>query len=353
MGLGEEIKSMAIALGADLVGICDAKATPESLRLGDWLERGYAGNMDYLARTASKRMDPATLFDGAASIIVVGLAYDPENSTVDHTPRNGGGHVARYAVGDDYHDVLGDRLYALAAAVEAFVGKKVESRAYVDTGPVMERVAAAYAGLGWVGKNSCLIHPHLGSYLFLGVLVTDLVLEADALQPDLCGTCTACLDACPTDALEAPGLLNATRCIAYTTIEDPGPIPKDLRHGHGALIYGCDICQEVCPWNKRGARQWPNDTLGLHARLEARPQWSTPTLGWILELDDEAWQHATRGSAMRRSKRRGLLRNALVAAGNSGDATLMPQLHKIAESDDPMLAEHANWAIEQIAGPPG
>lgn len=351
MSLGEQIKTMALALGADVVGICQAVATPESLRLGEWLDRGYAGSMDYLARTANKRMDPAALFEGAASMIVVGLVYDAEGRAPETERETGSGQVARYAVGDDYHDVLGDRLHALAAGVEVLAGRPVESRAYVDTGPVMERVAAANAGLGWLGKNSCLIHPDLGSYLFLGVLVTDLALESDAVQEDLCGTCTACLDACPTDALEAPGLLNATRCIAYTTIEDPGPIPEDLRSGHGALVYGCDICQEVCPWNRRGARQWPGDALGLHARLETRPQWVAPSLGWILDLDEEAWQQATRGSAMRRSKRCGLLRNALVAAGNAGDAGLLPQIERLAKGEDPLLREHAEWAILQISQP--
>lgn len=348
MTLSEQIKSMALALGADVVGICSAASSRETERLAEWLDLGYAGSMEYLARTASKRMDPASLFDGAASMIVVGLVYDPEGQPAQPELEPGLGQVARYAVGDDYHDVLGDRLHALAAGVEALVGTRVTSRAYVDTGPVMERVAAAKAGLGWLGKNSCLIHPDLGSYLFLGVLVTDLVLEPDAVQDDLCGTCTACLDACPTDALEAPGLLNATRCIAYTTIEDPGPIPETLRPGHGALVYGCDICQEVCPWNSRGARKWPSDGLGLHARLAARPEWVEPSLGWILDLDEEAWQQATRGSAMRRSKRRGLLRNALVAAGNSSDASLMPQIERLANGDDAMLAEHASWAIDRL-----
>jgi epoxyqueuosine reductase len=352
--LSQQVKSMALALGADLVGICAARATPESRQLESWLARGYAGKMDYLARSAEKRQDPEKLFEGAQSMIAIGLAYDPAPTpgagAADPELHNPGarGSVARYAAGDDYHEVLGDRLRALAAGLEALVEGPVESRVYVDTGPVIERVAAAYAGLGWVGKNTCLIHPDLGSYLFLGVLVTDLRLDCDEQIEDLCGSCTACLDACPTDALVAPRVLNATRCIAYTTIEDPGPIPEALRHAHGDLVFGCDICQEVCPWNTRRARVFPDDPLGLRVRLAPRSEWDRPSLAWILELDETAWQRATRTSAMRRSKRRGLLRNALVAAGNSRDPKLMPQVEKLAAGADPMLAEHARWAIEQI-----
>jgi epoxyqueuosine reductase len=342
------VKALAVALGVDLVGICPARATPQSAHFGAWLARGYAGKMEYLGRSAAKRQDPEKLFPGARSMIVVGLVYDPGGAQQDPRPGEARGTVARYAVGDDYHEVLGDRLRALAAGLEALLGESFESRVYVDTGPVLERVAAAYAGIGWVGKNTCLIHPDLGSYLFLGVLVTDLELEADGLVEDRCGSCSACLDACPTDALEAPRLLNATRCIAYTTIEDPGPIPEALRVAHGKRVYGCDICQEVCPWNDRRARKWPADPLGLRARLESRADWARPSLAWILDLDERAWQQATRTSAMRRSKRRGLLRNALVAAGNSRDESLRPQVERLAADDDPLLAEHARWAIERL-----
>jgi len=346
--LSQEVKRMALALGADLVGICPARATPESLQLGSWLARGYAGEMTYLERSAAKRQDPQQLFDGALSMIVVGLMYESDSARANSEDRGVTGTISRYAMGDDYHEVLGDRLRALACGLEVLVGAPFESRVYVDTGPVLERVAAAYAGLGWVGKNTCLIHPELGSYLFLGVLVTDLELESDALIEDLCGTCTACLDACPTDALEAPRLLNATRCIAYTTIEDPGPIPVELRAAHGDMVYGCDICQEVCPWNTRSLREIPPDPFGLRARISARPQWIHPTLEWILGLTEEAWRHEARGTALKRTKYRGLLRNALIASGNSGEVRLLPLLERHAAGEDAMLAEHARWAIERL-----
>ncbi len=340
-----DIKALARVLGADCVGICEARATPESRRFGDWLDRGYGGVMDYLERSRAKREDPALLFDGARSLIVIGLLYHERDGEEGAPPAN----VSRYARGDDYHDVLLDRLRALGAAIEAREKEPFSWKAWVDTGPVVERVAAAYAGLGWAGKNTCLIHPEYGSYLFLGVIATDLACAFDEPIGDQCGTCTACLDACPTGALVEPHWLDATRCIAYTTIEDPGPIPADLREGHGGHVYGCDICQEVCPWNHRRGRVVPDDPLGLRVHFEAREAWRAPTLHWLLELDEEAWRESTRGSAMRRSKYRGLMRNALVAAGNSGDASLRQPVERFLTTGDEMLSEHAHWALDRLA----
>ncbi len=344
-----EIKALAHALGADCVGICAAEATPESRAFGAWLDRGYGGVMKYLERTRPKREDPALLFEGVRSLVVVGLVY--HDGRDDHDVHaSGSAQVSRYARGDDYHDVLADRLRALAAAIEARWSRVFEWRAWVDTGPVLERVAAAYAGLGWVGKNTCLIHPDFGSYLFLGVLATDLDCALDDLLPDQCGTCTACLDACPTGAFTDAHELDATRCIAYTTIEDPGPIPEPLREAQGEHVYGCDVCQEVCPWNERRGLRVPEDPLGLRSRLEARSEWRAPELDWLLGLDEEAWRASTRGSAMRRSKYRGLMRNALVAAGNRGDPSLRSRVERFRNGDDPVLAEHADWALSRLVG---
>lgn len=345
-----DVKALALALGADCVGICPARATPESLRFGEWLDRGYGGVMEYLERSRSQREDPATLFDGVASLVVVGLLYHQEPQREEDAPAaaDGPARVSRYARGDDYHEVLLDRLRALGTAIELREERPVSWRAWVDTGPVVERVAAAYAGLGWVGKNTCLIHPDLGSYLFLGVLATDLDCEFDEAVADQCGTCTACLDACPTDALVESHWLDATRCIAYTTIEDPGPIPEALREAHGGQVYGCDICQEVCPWNHRRGRTRLEDPLGLRARFAARGAWGDPELRWLLELDEEAWRRCTRGSAMRRSRYRGLMRNVLVAAGNAGDASLRPAIERFAAGEDALLAEHARWALARL-----
>ncbi len=308
----------------------------------DWLARGRAGEMDWLPARFEERLDPRRVLAGAQTVIAVSLVYGPEPLEASDLP------VARYAQGEDYHDVLGDRLRAFEAGVVALVAEPVATRAYVDTGPVLEREWAARAGLGWQGKNTLLIDPARGSYLFLGVVLTDLALPPDEPEPDHCGTCRACLDACPTDAFPEPYVLDATRCLAYTTIELRGAIPEPLREAQGARVFGCDVCQAVCPWNGRTGRRVPNDPLGLRARLAPRDAWKAPTLAWLLGLDENAWRAATRRSALRRARFRGLLRNALVAAGNSGDASLRPAVHRHAEGGDPLLAQHAHWALARL-----
>ena len=257
--------------------------------------------------------------------------------------------IARYALGSDYHDVLLPPLRVLGHALEPLAGRAVRSRAYVDTGPLLERALAARAGLGWIGRNTCLIDPELGSYLFLGVLLTDLDLPGDAPEPDHCGSCRLCLDACPTDAFPEPYVLDASRCLSYTTIELRGAIPEPLRAGQGDWVFGCDVCQDVCPWNTRTRRAVPPDRAGLRAALAPRPEWVRPTLAWLLALDEDAWRAATRRSALRRAKHRGLLRNALVAAGNTDDPALAPLVARHAESPDPTIAEHARWALARLA----
>lgn len=350
--LSSRVKALALTLGFDRAGVCEAKPSVLTSAFGDWLDRGYAGSMDYLARGREKREDPRRIFDGARSIIAVALDYDTDPDKdpdfAASTSEGARARIARYAGGDDYHEVMRERLTNLASGLEVLAQQPVESRVYVDTGPVLERVAATQAGLGWIGKNTCLIDRDLGSYLFLGVLVCDLALTADEMPEDLCGTCTRCLDACPTDAFPEPRVLDATRCIAYTTIEDPGPIPEPLRAGHEDRVFGCDICQEVCPWNSRRGRSRPDDPLGLRARLASRAQWERPSLRWLLGLEESEWQRATRSSALRRTKRRGLLRNALVVAGNSGDVSLRPLIEKLAQEEDELLAEHARWALAQF-----
>jgi epoxyqueuosine reductase len=277
--------------------------------------------------------------------VAVGLVYDPGPRPA---PAAGTAQIARYAGGDDYHNVMWERLRALEAGLADLVPGPVRTRSFCDTGPVQERVFAAAAGLGWIGKNTCLLHPHLGSYLFLGVVLTDLDLAPGVREPDHCGSCRACLDACPTDAFPEPYVLDATRCISYATIESRGPIDAGLRAGHGDWAFGCDVCQEVCPWNLRRLRAVPSDSHGLRERLRPRPEWRQPSLQWILDLDEPAWRAATERTALRRSKHRGLVRNALVAAGNSGCRELIPAVRRWAESGDPLLAEHARWALEQL-----
>jgi epoxyqueuosine reductase len=344
-GLAQRVKALALALGFDLAGVARAEPNAQTGFLREWLARGYAGEMAWIGRRVEERVDPRRLLPGARSVVAVGLVYDPGERAARAPGRSS---VARYAGGEDYHDVLGERLRSLADALGPLAGRPVASRAYVDTGPVQERVFAAQAGLGWIGKNTCLIDPRLGSYLFLGVVLCDLELEPDTPEPDHCGSCRACLDACPTQAFAAPYVLDATRCISYLTIESREAVPDTLRESHGDWLFGCDVCQEVCPWNSRERRRVPPDAAGLRARLAARPEWVRPALAWLLDLSEDAWRASTRGTALRRAKYRGLLRNALVAAGNSGDVSLIPQLRRHAASGDALLAEHARWALGRL-----
>ena len=343
--LSERAQGLALALGFDLAGVARAEPNPETRYLREWLASGYAGEMGYLERRVEERVDPRRVLADARSILAVGLVYDPGARA---EPGVGTGDVARYAGGSDYHDVMLEPLRALESGLAALAGRPISTRGYVDTGPVQERVFAAYAGLGWIGKNTCLIHPRLGSYLFLGVILTDLELEPGERELDHCGTCTACLDACPTGALLAPYVLDATRCISYSTIEARGPIEETLRSAHRDWLFGCDICQEVCPWNERERRQIPPDLGGLRSQIAPRAEWVRPSLEWVLDLSEDGWRAATRGTALRRTRYRGLLRNALVAAGNTGDPALRPLLERHAKGEDPMLAEHAAWALRQL-----
>ena len=233
-------------------------------------------------------------------------------------------------------------------ALPALVGREVRSRSYVDTGPVAEKAAAERAGLGWIAKNTCLIHPVLGSHVMLGVILCDLELEPDVTGQDHCGSCRACLDACPTQAFPEPYVLDANLCLSYSTIELRGPIPEALREAQGDHVFGCDICQTVCPWNRSRPRGPLADPLGLRTRLAAREAWRAPSLAWILSLDEAGFQLATRGTALRRTRYRGLVRNALVAAGNAGDLALRPAVARFAESEDESLREHARWALDRI-----
>ncbi len=344
-GLAERVKALALAVGFDLAGVAKARPTPETEFLREWLARGFAGEMHYLGRRAEERVDPRRVLPGARSILAVALVYDRPGLAA---PAPDAPRVARYAGGEDYHELLLDRLRAVESGLEALAGRPVASRAYVDTGPVQERVFAALGGLGWIGKNTCLIHPRLGSYLFLGVLLTDLELEPDAREPDHCGSCRACLDACPTGAFPEPFVLDATRCISYATIESRGAIPLELREGHGGWLFGCDLCQEVCPWNQRSRRSLPAEHEALRAQLAPRTQWLEPTLAWLLALSEEEWRRATRRTALRRARWRGLLRNALVVAGNIGGAELAPLVRAHAQGSDELLAEHARWALARM-----
>ena len=304
------IKARAREIGFDACGIAPAADLPELKFFPEWLARGYAGTMQYLTRSAGRRADVRQVLQSARSVIVTATNYNTARpySIESRDPERA--HVARYAWGDDYHVVLLRRLKALLAWMREISQVPFEARAYVDTGPIQERVYAQHAGIGWIGKNTCVISPTLGSWTLLGEILCSLPLEPDEPAFDRCGTCTLCLEACPTQAIEAPGVLNATRCISYLTIERRGPIPEPLRPAIGTHVYGCDICQEVCPWN--GAAPVSPDRA-----WQPRPVWASATVSALSALTDQQLTEALEGSAMSRATTAGLRRNVHVAGQNA------------------------------------
>jgi epoxyqueuosine reductase len=364
----------AKSLGFDLCGVVRVEKFPELQRMPEWLARGYAGEMKYLADP--RRSDPQTAMPGIRSAIVGLLNYNTAQplSTDPALPGKDGkpsGWISRYAWGDDYHDVLRERLDALVESLrERFTGP-FEARAYVDTGPVQERVLAKYAGLGWLGKNTLLLNQMLGSFFFLGVILTTLDLEptlgANELPPpDLCGSCRRCLDACPTQAFVEPYVMDARKCISYLTIELRGPIPEELREPMGNHVFGCDICQDVCPWNRRAPivtkpqfqpRVFP-PPVENRTSTPLPPQDESlylPGLEWLLGRSEADFRELFRGSPVKRTKWRGLMRNACIAIGNSGvgpgmvdQVRISEILERLAGSEDQVLAESARWALSRI-----
>jgi epoxyqueuosine reductase len=284
----------------------------------------------------------------ARSVVVCAINYNtaaPYSTEVEDSRR---GWVARYAWSrEEYHDAVLRRLRRVEARLREVCGHpEMQTRCYVDTGPVVERAFAKYAGVGWLGKNTCILSQEQGSWLFLGVMLTSLDLAPSLPETDHCGTCTACIDACPTNALVAPYELDARRCISYLTIEKRGSIPEELRAPMGAHVFGCDICQDACPWNSR-ERTSPAP-LTRAPEFEPRPELVHPELEWLAGMSEEEFRASFRGSPLKRAKRSGLRRNAVVAMGNSGDASFVPQLRRLCEDDDPIVAEHARWALARL-----
>jgi epoxyqueuosine reductase len=399
----EWVKEQGRAVGFDRVGIAPASDLPELALFPEWLERGYAGTMDYLRNV--KRRDVRELMPEARSVICCALVYDtdpPRSTEVPPDPARG--WISRYAWGDDYHGVMEKKLETLRDALAKKIqddespprggslgarsqmkdslletpgpclgepkrAQAFECKLYVDTGPVLERVYGKHAGLGWQAKNTCLLDAELGSFFFLGVLVTNLALAPDSPPADQCGACTLCLEACPTGALVAPYVMDARRCISYLTIELRDSIPEALRASMGRHVFGCDICQDVCPYNRKARvsdraafqprrvaieQRATNNVQRTDPELEARSTMHDsllhPRLDWLAWLTEEEFKQLFRASAVRRANYRGLLRNALVAMGNSGDARFRPVLERFAASPDPLLGEHARWALAQLAG---
>ena len=337
-GLESAIKAQAHGLGFDLVGIARLGPAETASHFNRWLDRGFDGEMSYLRKHAGLRADTRLPYEGVTNAIVVGL---------DYGGRQPPGPVARYARGDDYHELMWRKLDELNAWIDARLGRPVRARGFVDTGPVLERDLARRAGLGWFGKNTNLINPKTGSFFFIGALLVDLELEPDEpFAADRCGTCTRCLDACPTNAFVAPRELDATRCISYQTIENRGAIPVDLREAIGTNMYGCDICQDVCPWNVSFASELREQSFAAREVIGAR---DARTLAReVLAMNDETYRGAFKGSAMKRARLRGLRRNAAVVLGNAGTASDVEALQVAAADEDPLVAEHARWALDRL-----
>lgn len=303
-----------------------------------WLQAQYHGEMGYMQRQEPKRLDPQLVLPGMRSVITLAASYEHPPSLLPDTPFPG--TIARYARFADYHDILGERLNSLAAFVNDLGGQGNRSLWYVDTGPILERDLAQRAGLGFIGKHTNLISRGLGNWFFICEILTTLDLPPGTPERNHCGSCTRCIQACPTNAIVAPFQLDARRCISYLTIELKGPIPVELRPAIGARIYGCDDCLAACPWN-RFARE------GALMKPHARPDLAQPDLLELLALDEPSFRQRFAGTPILRTKRRGLLRNVCVALGNIGDERCLPALERARTDPEPLIAEHAQWAIAQ------
>jgi len=345
----DAIKNKARELGFDLCGVAPVDEFPELAAFGGWLDRGYAGEMDYLTRTADHRADVRAVMPSSQSVVVLGTIYNTDRPYSTEVGDSTEALISRYAWGDDYHDVLGARTAALCAWMKVQHPEPIETRVYVDTGPVQERVYARYAGLGWIGKNTCVINPDLGSWLFLSEVLCSLPLETDMPGLDQCGTCTLCLDACPTGALPEPGVLDSTRCLSYLTIETKGAIPVQLRHDIGTHVYGCDVCQEVCPFNSPAP-------VSQDPVWQPRPDLDGQTVVALWNRSDSELRAAIRKGPMTRARVKRLRRNLAVAMGNTGDETAAGVLDPaVCESrpdseslGDRLVAEHITWARSQL-----
>ena len=348
MSLTLEVKCEARRLGFQLVGVTTPDPPPHYSVFERWLDAGRHADMSYLEteRSRLRRANPRQILPECCSILVLGVRYPAPDLEFPLHETGSTGKVASYAWGNDYHDVLPGRMQALVSFIESKVGHAVPNRWYTDAGPLMERDLAQRAGLGWIGKNTCLIHPRQGSYFLLAEILLGIELDADPpFRTDHCGTCTRCLDACPTGCILPDRTLDARRCISYLTIELKSSIPADLRQSMGDWVFGCDICQQVCPWNLRFS-----DPDGDPA-FRPRPGVSHPDLIHETSLSPETFNRKFRGSPLKRPKRRGYLRNVVVALGNVGDLNAVPALERILQGeDDPLVRLHAAWALGRIGG---
>jgi epoxyqueuosine reductase len=344
VSLTKSIKEKALEIGFDLVGVSPVDSFPENQFYKEWLARGFAGEMKYMEREPEKRENIKNLLPGAKSVISCGLNYNTDYPySIKETDKRRG-WISRYAWGDDYHEIMKNKLSQLLEFIKSAVpDEDIMSRIYVDTGPVLDRVYGKYSGIGWFGKNTCLINQKIGSWIFIGEIITNLELDYDNPAPDRCGTCTLCIDACPTGAILEPYVLDSRLCISYLTIELRGKIPMGLRGKVGNNIYGCDICQDVCPWNRRAK-------VTHKSSFQPREGLYNPELSSLSQLTEEEFRKMFKGSPVKRAKRKGFLRNVIVAMGNSKEKSFVPYIKKCLEDKDPLVRAHAAWALWKLQG---
>ena len=341
--LKERIRNEARSLGFDAIGFARAGESRHAQRLRAWLQAGRHGTMGWIARNPERRSDPRAVLSGARTVVSVSLPYYRGDWPVAHPGAPPRGHIARYAWGRDYHKRIRRRLGRLARAIGTMC-PDARWLAYVDTGPVLDRAWGEEAGVGWIGKNTNLIRKGAGSWFFLGEILTDLALEPDQPARNYCGTCARCIAACPTGAIVGPYQLDARRCISYLTIEHRGSIPAEMRPLIGSRIFGCDDCQEVCPWNRFAVKTQDPD-------FAERPEQQTPELIPLLFLDANAFRARFQGTAILRAKRSGFVRNVAIALGNLGDRrSVEPLSRALAHDPDPLVRGHAAWALGRIGG---
>lgn len=338
--LTQQIKARALDLGFDLVGVAPVSNAPNADAYEAWLARGYQGEMSYMARNVEKRRYPGHVLSGAKSLVAVALNYkQPNDDSLVNSPSHG--RIAQYARGIDYHDLMKDRLDSLLLSINELADDPVRGKVYVDTGPVLERDFAVLAGLGWYGKHTNLINRNMGSWFLIGEILIDLELSYDEKVTDHCGTCTLCIEACPTDAITEPYVVDARRCISYLTIELKGAIPVQFRTELGNHVFGCDDCQDVCPWNRRAPEAQEPAFKATHFT-------DHPSLVHLLRMTADDFRANFKGSPIKRTKRRGLLRNVAIALGNSNDTAVVQPLIAALEDEEPLVRQHAAWALGRL-----
>lgn len=335
------IREKAFELGFDACHFTTAQPPDHSAHFQNWIAASRHGEMGWIERNAPKRVEPQLVLQNAKTIISLAVSYAKNAEEISPAQKKFTGVIARYAQFADYHDILGERLKILTDFIHQFDSEKTKSLWYVDTGPLLERDLAHRAGLGFVGKHTNVISRKLGNWIFLSEIITTLEIEPDAPEKNRCGSCARCIDACPTNAIIAPFQLDARRCISYLTIELKGAIPVEFRRSIGNRIYGCDDCLAACPWNRFAQ-------AGRMMKPFSKAELAIPDLLALLELDNDAFRKKFADSPILRTKRRGLLRNVCVALGNIGDAEVLPPLRRAASDPEPLIAEHAMWAISEI-----